>query len=364
MAGEIHILHQNFRRAGGMERYAILLAATFKSLGHSVIVHARNCDPALAQETGAALEPIKSCRFPRKLCDYFYFRKVDRLAPPAHGVQLALSRVRARDLCICGGTHLGYLRRGRKLVGPFDKLQVWMEREAYRSARVVVSHSDRCTEELLSLYGLPENKVVTLYPPVDDKFSPAPDARETLACRDRLGLPRDKCIFLFPSMGHRNKGLFSICKALENCASELVLAVAGKPPARNRWGFVRYLGYVNDMALAYRAADFTILGSTYEAFGLVGPESILCGTRLIFEKNIGCLPVIKPEYVLTFSVKEPSEIRAAVASAINMARNGQHRIETPSEALLYNPGAAEHARSLLQVAAASLLSPGKLAVCG
>ena len=36
------------------------------------------------------------------------------------------------------------------------------------------------------------------------------------------------------------------------------------------------------MSELYNAVDFTILASYYEAFGLVGVESILCGTKIIF----------------------------------------------------------------------------------
>ena len=44
---------------------------------------------------------------------------------------------------------------------------------------------------------------------------------------------------------------------------------------------IHYLGYRSDIEDVYRAVDFTILASTYEPFGLVGVESVLCGTPVL-----------------------------------------------------------------------------------
>ena len=260
---------------------------------------------------------------------------------------IALSRVRVRDAVICGGTHRGYLTRARKLAGMCDWLQIWMETEAYRSARMVISHSNLCTEELIRHYRVSAEKIVTLFPPVDARFSPARDAEQRAESRRQLGLPLDKVIFLFPSMGHSRKGLTPICEALQGFSEKLVLAVAGKPTGRASSPFLHYLGYVEDMAPAYRAADFTILGSNYEPFGLIGPESILCGTRLVFEENIGCLAAIKPEFVFTFSVWDRESIRQAAARALALAAEGRHHITRPADALRYNPSATDHAQALL-----------------
>ena len=46
------------------------------------------------------------------------------------------------------------------------------------------------------------------------------------------------------------------------------------------------LGFCTDMPELYRAADFTIMASLYEPFGLVGVESVLCGTRVVLSDNM------------------------------------------------------------------------------
>jgi glycosyltransferase involved in cell wall biosynthesis len=347
----IHLIHHTFNRGGGMERYALTLAASLKELGHTVLFHARRTNPDLARARGIELDTVPVQKFPRKLREFRFFRAMERRRRDWSGVQIALNRVRATDAVTCGGTHRGYLRNARKIAGPFDWLECWMERQAYHCARVVIAHSDLCREELVRWYQVPAAKIVTLYPPIDEVFGPPASQARRQEARRRLGLPDSGVILLFPSMGHRRKGLKPLCQALASFNDEVVLAVVGKPSSIT-WPFVRELGYLEDMATAYQAADFTILASFYEPFGLVGPESLLCGTRLIFEERIGCLAAVKPEYAFTFSVRNAESIRGAVRQALRLAQAVQHRIERPNEALRYDPRPAKHAAGVLEAALA------------
>lgn len=346
---EIHLFHHTYRKTGGKERYGIALVNALARLGCEVTVHAVRGDPELARQTGAQLNLLSCPAWPRKLQPYWFFRRVEKLRRNLGGIHLALSRVQVKDVLISGGTHLAYLERGRKWAGPFDRLQVWLERQAYQAPAHIVAHSDLIASELAMKYGVPGHRLTTLYAPVDDRFRRpvGEDARAEI--RRKLGWPVGKVVFLFPSSGHSRKGLEPITEALAGVADDVILAVAGRPTG-TRFPFVRSLGYVEDMAAAYRAADFTILGSYYEPFGLVGPESVLCGTRLVFEREIGCLSAIHPEYVHSFSVWDPASIRQAVTTALAQARRGEHRVADPEKALRYDPSAEKHAHAVLELA--------------
>lgn len=350
----IHLFHHSFLKTGGKERYAIALASAFRHLGHPVTVHAVRGDEALARELGLTLDLVPCPRFPRKLQPFHFFRRVDRLRQGLGGVHVALSRVRVKDVLVSGGTHLAYLRRGQKWTGPFDGLQVWMERQAYRAARRLVAHSDLIAGDLRRYYRIGEDRIRTLYAPVDERFLKGNDVCSRAELRRALGWPDDRVVFLFPSSGHSRKGLGPIAEAFRFFEGQAVLAVAGKPAGSRRAPWLRSMGYIEDMASAYRAADFTLLGSFYEPFGLVGPESILCGTRLVFEREIGCLAAIDEEYVQTFDVGDPGSIRKALAEAIQLAHRQQHRIEHPERALRYDPRPEPHARAVLAASADAL----------
>jgi len=342
---EVSICHQVLRRQGGMEHYAIALARAFRELDLRVVYYARTADMDLASELGLEIRLSGQRNTLRKLRDWQFKRFIERAGKSMTGLQIALSRVPVRHLAVCGGTHLGYLRAARKVRGPFDRLQISMERRAYESVRFVVSHSDLCTAELRELYKIPPGKIKTLYPPLDGVFS----SGDQLSSRRALGLPSGKPVLLFPSMGHGRKGLRRVCAALAELDEDVILAVAGKPGDTSRWPFVRSLGYVDRMEVAYRAADFTVLGSVYEPFGLVGPESVLCGTRLVFDESIGCLRAIDQRAATVFNVRDKASVKRAVLEALNLRRENAHRLQNPARYLRYDPDPLEHARELLKL---------------
>lgn len=346
----VHIIHHAFRKGGGMERCAVSLATALRQMGRRVVVHTMTPDFELARSLGVELNVLKVPHMPRKLQTFRFFRAVEGARLCMDGLQIAFSRVRVRDIAICGGTHLGYMKRTRKWTGPFDLLDIWMERQTYASARVTVAHSDLIAEELVRRYGFAKQDIPILYPPVDERFTNIPNQPTRAELRQKFDWPKEKVVFLFPSKGHKNKGLHRICEALAPFQDRVILAVAGRPAPSGQSPFIKPLGFVEDMVSAYRAADFTTLASYYESFGLVGPESVLCGTRLVFEKDIGCLPVIKPEFVFPFSVWNLESMKQGFANAIKLARENQHRVENPREALGYDPSALAHAQAVLSAA--------------
>jgi glycosyltransferase involved in cell wall biosynthesis len=345
MIKDIAIFHQTLRRQGGMEHYAIILARNFRKLGLRVTFYARRADERLASELGVEVRHSPQWRGFRRLGDWQFQKFIERSAPCVEGLQIALSRVAARHLVVCGGTHVGYLKAARKIRGPFDLLQLRLEKRAYATAQFVISHSDLCTGELQTHYGLEAEKIKTLYPPVERRFAPG----NCIASRRCLGLPTDKPVLLFPSMGHGRKGLKQLCAALAEMDREVVLAVAGKPAGASRWPFVHSLGYVDNMERAYQAADFTVLASSYEPFGLVGPESVLCGTRLVFEEQIGCLSAIDQRAVTLFNARDKSSVKAAIEEVLRLRRSGAHRIDSPRECLRYDANPLEHCRTILRL---------------
>jgi glycosyltransferase involved in cell wall biosynthesis len=328
----------------------VTLASGLRTLGHRVMVHTWDADAAMARDLGVELNLLPPRRFPRKLQPWYFCRQIERERMRLDGLQIAMTRVPCRDLVICGGTHRGYLRRARRWMGPFDQLQIWLETRAYQSAHSIVAVSNLCRREILRDYGMEPEKVTTVHPPVDGIFTPVTDDAVRAGLRRRFGFKDQEVVFLFPSTGHRRKGLGPICRALAGLSDKIVLAVAGRPPRGPMPAQVRFLGYLDDMAAAYQAVDFTILGSSYEPFGLVGPESILCGTRLVFDDSAGCLEVIKSEAVQKFSVWEVDSIRRAIQEAVALTRGGGHRLEGADAHLNYDPSPTVHAERIVELA--------------
>lgn len=346
---QVHLFAQAFGYGAGMEQYGLALATELSRTGWQVFVHARKADVKLAEQAGVTLKLYSVPRFPRALQDYRFSRIVSKLTPSLNGIQFALTRVPVKDGVICGGTSYGYLTQARKLAGPIDWLRIWMEKQAYRSARYIVSSSFLCQRELMERYQVPEKKILVLHPALRDEFLHLPPQPDRAALRRQLGLPEDRVVFLFPSSGHKRKGLWPILRALKSVGGDAALAVTGRPPRGAASDQVICLGYVDRLADAYTAADFTTLGSYYEPFGQVGPESILCGTPLVFEKQIGALEVVRPEAVLTFDVHNEPSIAAAFQEAVCRAKAGQSRIINPRSMLTYDPSMASQAKAMMDI---------------
>ena len=355
----VHLFLHHFKWGGGIERYGMDVSTGIRDLGRTVQVHARKVDPQVAARLAISAQAHPVWAFPRRLRTWTLYRRIERLLPRLEGLQIALATVPARDVVVCAGTHLGYLKHLGRKPGFFDRLQIRVENASYHSSRRVVSFSRLCADELVDLYRIPRERVTVLYPPIGNSFTPASDPSQRQRHRRDLGLPEDRTVILFPSTGHRRKGLDPICEALAGLQDPPLLAIAGKPPGRQREQLrlkdgrpapVQFLGYIEDMEAAYRAADFTILGSFYEPFGMVGAESVLCGTRLLFEERAGCLEAVDPGVVETFSVHDVETIRRAMRQAVDLAHGMRHRIEDPGAALRYDPRPTSYARALLALA--------------
>ena len=85
------------------------------------------------------------------------------------------------------------------------------------------------------------------------------------------------------------------------------------------------LGFCKNMPELYRAAGFTIMASLYEPFGLVGIESILCGTRVVFSDNMACTEVMNENAGFFFSRQNPETLAQCHHSSVFSQQQGKHK---------------------------------------
>ena len=130
--------------------------------------------------------------------------------------------------------------------------------------------------------------------------------------RGKFGLPQDNTLFLFPSSSHKRKGVGLLRQYFEKTEFPELLVVAGKPlkrPIKN----ARYVGFCTDMQALYKACDYTVMASLYEPLGMVGAESVSCGTPAIMGKNIGCCEILNDEALRTFDVHSLDDFERVMA---------------------------------------------------
>ena len=355
-AEHLAISNHGLRNSGGIERYAMTLVRGLHARGMRPTVIAKAFDTRLP-EYGWVTPVHTSVRAaPGKLRDLFFDWRIGR-AKRRLGLfpLIGCNQTRWSDIAICGGTHPGFLEAMGERATLNDRWKIGLERAHFEAAQTIVAHSARMRDELVRHYGIEAGKITLLYPPIDgDRFS-AVDAPARAALRAQLGLPDDRAVLLLASTGHKRKGLDLLADFFAHTELPATLVIAGRP-MHATIANVRHLGYRSDIENVYRAVDFTVMASLYEPFGLVGVESVLCGTPVLLADDAGCAEVIRAPAQIPFTVAQPASLARAVESAVERWRAGSHRLAAPHELLGYYPRVSVHVDALLALAEALVRS--------
>ena len=205
-----------------------------------------------------------------------------------------------------------------------------IKKEAKRADKlIVVSKSTK--EDIMGLYGIPENKIRLIYSGINSKFR-----KIKIKDEDKLNLNKKYClpekfILYFGTLEPR-KNLIGLIKAYEifrlnyKSASDYKLVIAGAPG----WLYQKiyktakksifsndiiFTGYIEekDKLYLYNLASLFVYPSFFEGFGFPPLEAMACGIPVI-TSNISSLPevvgdagiIIDPYNLndLAFAIKE------------------------------------------------------------
>ena len=344
------ISNHGLRASGGIERYAMTLVRGLHQRGLKPVLIAKQFDESLPEYQWVTPIHTSVMAAPGKLRDLFFDWRIGRVKRRLGLFPLiGCNQTRWSDVGICGGTHPGFLDAMGEQATLNDRWKIGLERAHLQNSKVIVAHSARMRDEVVRHYGVDPAKIKLLYPPIDGERFSTVDAGAREALRRQLDLPEDRAVFLLASTGHKRKGLDLLVEFFSKTDLPATLVIAGRAmhgTARN----VRHLGYRADIENVYRAVDFTVMASLYEPFGLVGVESVLCGTPVLLADNAGCAEVINELAQLPFSLVAADSLGRAVANAVERWQAGTHRITTPLHGLGYDPRVATHVDALLAIA--------------
>lgn len=343
----IAIATDNFKPSGGMERYVFDLVQGFLAKQITPSVFSMKISPEFAK-----LCPThKISQFPIAQLRYAVFNAILQKKLPKNHKLIATSLVDNADILFCGGNHLGFLKGTKRRATIKDKMTIKRGFSAYKSAKKIVAHLQKMADELVEFYGVEKDKIFTIYPPVDtEKFYPMPDEKRA-KLRKKFGFNENENILLFPSGDHQRKGLPFILEAVKIANLKLnfkiKIAVCGNKKVQN--DSIINLGFIKNMPDLYNAVDFSILASLYEPFGLVGVESILCGTKIIFANSCGCCEIIKDSDGLFFDKNNLESLINSLILADKMKSQNTHKITNPKDYIAYNPELSYHIDRLLEL---------------
>jgi D-inositol-3-phosphate glycosyltransferase len=197
-----------------------------------------------------------------------------------------------------------------------QQIRVDIERRTMVTADRIIAATDVDRSHMLDAYGANPRKIVVVPGGVNlDTFQPGSKA----AARRELGLGPEPTL-LFVGRIQRLKGIDVLIRAAAALSGEVrgirVLVAGGSvdgdgkgPTEENQElhrlralvdelglrGAVQFIGAVDQqrLPLYYRAADVTVMPSTYESFGLVAVESMACGTPVVASRVGGLATIVR-----------------------------------------------------------------------
>lgn len=328
----VNLLFHSIRPQGGMDRHVLDLIAGFSARGIALRVIARVVDWKDKPESNVEYIVLPDrTPFSRFNNDRFEQRALEyvRADWPVIGVSRVPGKV---DLAISGGTHRTHLRDKGKNPGFFDRRVIAHEQSLYSGAGIVIAHSKRVRNEIIEQYQIDPAKVIALYPSVDTSVFNLAAREKREEIRNELGINKDQFLLLFPSNDHLRKGASLILESMKGLGGRMILAVAGKESLKGE--HVINLGFREDIPALYAAADATILASVYEPFGLVGPESILCGTPVLLADTIGAIEVLSEPGCYRFK-RDAAELRLLLQNMLIRFDEKSLAVTAPEETIHY-----------------------------
>ncbi len=343
---KIAILCNGFQYDGGMETYTLdLVQGLLPFLSEPPIIITKKFDPKLDLINKVKLFKITMGYVPSCLRDiYFSWRAKQILKTNKVDFVIGCCRNTINDIVMCGGNRKGFsLSKGSKTLK--DVRIEKTEEKQIKAANLIIAHSDLMREELINLYGIPEKKVRTIYPPVSfNKFSPVSKSKK-MKIRRELGLSENDIYFLFVSSSHVRKGYTLLKDYFTQTELPIKLLVVGKP-INEESNKIKYLGKTSHIEKLYQAVDYTILASKYEPFGLAPLESLSCHTPVVISDKLGCKDVISEEWKYIFKSDNLLSLDKAIRKALRESKTA-HEKQIVSSPFLTDLTVENHVKTVL-----------------
>ena len=218
---------------------------------------------------------------------------------------------------------------------PFNRsyLSLITKASTRRAARVIaVSASTR--QDVITLLGVPADRVIAIPNGITPEFSPA-DPGEVSAFRQRAGLPERYILFLGTLEPRKNLvrllEAYALLRSWDQGSSAAASAPAVPPlviAGAKGWFYQEIFARVDDLGLAdqvvfpgfvpveelpwwYRGAELFVYPSLFEGFGLPVLEAMACGTPTITSRA-SSLPEVAGEGAILVDPEDVKQLAEAI----------------------------------------------------
>ncbi|HEY68129.1 MAG TPA: glycosyltransferase family 4 protein [Thermoflexia bacterium] len=223
---------------------------------------------------------------------------------------------------------LSFLRYPEAFV---PKLRRYLMRVVPRSvarANLVLADSAHTRSDIVSLLGVPPDKVQVLYSGVHPRFRPQPEPGEAERIRARYGLDERPYVLSVGTVQPR-KNYVRLIRAFARLEPNAQLVIAGGrgwlyedifAEAEKHSNCVRALGFVGeaDLPALYRNAALFAFPSLYEGFGLPVLEAMACGVPVVCS-HTSSLPEVAGDAALLVDPLDTDGLAKAMARVLEDA---------------------------------------------
>jgi UDP-glucose:(heptosyl)LPS alpha-1,3-glucosyltransferase len=278
------LVYHQFVESGGLEKYLVGFARTLQERGHELDVVTAKTDSA-TEALPVVIHSLSRPKLSSMLRLWDFARRSESFCRDhlMTDLNLGFGRTVSQDVHRAGGgCHAVYSRLlpAAKRLSLKNRLELSLERQLYTSGKTrhFVTNASKVRDELQAEYGVDPNRFTVIHTAVDtDRFRPAENEQERQVLRDELGMGKGRKVALFVSSSHRRKGLGALISAVAGSKQldDLELWIAGEPidaahqlKAQGTPGLMRRLrslGPRDDLASLYRAADFFVHPTLYDA---------------------------------------------------------------------------------------------------
>jgi 1,4-alpha-glucan branching enzyme len=198
----------------------------------------------------------------------------------------------------------------------WKRIFIPFEGRTYRLASTIISVSDATRRALIKDYGIPEDKIVTVYNAVDtERFHPT-------------GTPKEPGTIVYVGRIDQRKGIEFLIRSMPLVRAEVpeaLLIVGGTGSLLERMKAlvgrlgleksVSFLGFVPDGELnaLYNRAQCVVVPSIFEGFGITVIEALAAGTRVVGSDTDGIREILSSG---DYGSLAPYGDRRALAAAI------------------------------------------------